>query len=229
MNKQEIKKMIEDASESKKVKDDLMDLICEVIDTLEEKSPSDMKRIEEKMLKSKNIMLSGIDKEYAEWIVNEIYDRNNIKDKLFTYQKAEQLAKQHKIQMDTFTVEDWYIILVMAESDFKELLGTNMDNYVTYAKLWLMDKDSPYGGSMKLYDYLCYVAKIIDSKENNEYEDGNVYTRTTEMYGYPRNYGMRDNMYDRDVYEDTQSHMSSRGGQYQGQMTMNRYGYGRRR
>jgi hypothetical protein len=239
MTKQEIKKMIEEASDDREVKNRLMNMIVDVVGVLEEKQPKELKKIEEKMRMMSDKMMSGIDIEYAEYIVNKIYEKNNIKsDRLFTYQKAEQLAKQHKIPLDDFTIEDWYIVLVMAETDFKELLGTNMDNYVTYAKLWLMDKDAPHGGSMKLYDYLCYVSKVIeDDKEIEEDETGYTHTMT-ESYSrnpYMRNprrsmYGYDEgDMYDRDVYEDTQSHMRSRGGNVQGQMRMNRYGYGNRR
>lgn len=198
MNKHKIRKLIEDAGEDRVVQDKLMEVICEVMEMLEEKDPKEYKEIEKKMYDDGIMhgMDSGFDKQMAEYIVNKIYDRNHMSksDRLFTYQKAEQLAKQHKIDFDDFTLEDWYITLVMAESDFKELLGTNMDNYVTYAKLWLMDKDAPDGGSCKLYDYLVYVAQLLDEDDEKGYDDGydmdyatgGINGRYYGTYNYPR-------------------------------------------
>lgn len=221
MHKKKIRKMIEEAGEDRVIQDKLMDLICEVMEMLEEKDPEEYKEIEKKMYDEGMMrgLDSGFDKDFAEFIVDKIYQNNhmNKSERLFTYQKAEQLAKQHNIPMEDFTLEDWYITLVMAESDFKELLGTNLDNYVTYAKLWLMDKDAPDGGSCKLYDYLVYVAQIIDDKDQEKYgRSDNGYGQGT--YGYMTN---RNGMYGR--YNGMYSYPYSNGMMNRGRMNMGGY------
>ena len=225
MNKSKIRKMIEEAGEDREVQDRITDVICEVMEMLEEKDPKEYKEIEKKMYDDGMMALDGgFDKDMAEYIVDKIYEGNHMSksDRLFTYQKAEQLAKQHNIKMDGFTMEDWYITLVMAESDFKELLGTNMDNYVKYARLWLNDKDAPNGGSCKLYDYLCYVAQVIDDEDSRNFDNGFDYDYDSNRvngqyygsYSYPReSYGnrMRSPMYYDQGNRNT-NRMSRRGG-----------------
>lgn len=192
MTKQDIERLVNETSKDKDVQEQFVMLIKEIMDSLKETNPKEAERIERKMMYYDNGNSKMLNEEDVEYLVNELYQKNNVKqsERMFNMQKVEQLAKQHGLKLDGYSLEDLYLVLVMAETDFKELLGSNMDNYMTFARLWLDDRDYEGMPCYKLYDYMCYVTKMMECDDKGQYDNG--YNNYDNNYGsmYDDRYGM---------------------------------------
>ena len=62
-----------------------------------------------------------------------------------------QVAKSNGIVMDKFNEYDWNYVMNMLYSDYREVLGDSVSNYVRMGHKFLKDKDAPDGKAYRYY------------------------------------------------------------------------------
>lgn len=90
---------------------------------------------------------SHFDEELSKMAVSKMKNTDGTSGGYWTYEQASQLADQHGIHEKG----DFYYVMNMLHSDYAEILGSDVNNYVRMAKAYMCDPDAPDGKVLKLW------------------------------------------------------------------------------
>lgn len=94
-------------------------------------------------------------REWSEDLLSQLDDREK---EFFKKDKVLKRAEELGVSFDEFTLEEFYITVIMLYTDYKKDIGSaSIDPYINMAKDWLKDPDSAlkYGDKLTAYhDYI---------------------------------------------------------------------------
>lgn len=100
------------------------------------------------------------DRDLMEWskrLLGEVEEKDKA---FFKYENIEKKAKDMGIKFDKFSLDEFYVVVLMQFTDYYKTLGTaNMDIYLRLAKDWLCDEDVAMKYGEKLAAYYDYVVE----------------------------------------------------------------------
>lgn len=98
--------------------------------------------------------------EWSEKLKKELEDKDK---QFFSKENIKKKAEEMGIKFDKFSMEEFYVTVLMVYTDYCKTLGTaNMDIYLRLAKDWLEDDDVEVKGSEKLATYHDYIVEGDD-------------------------------------------------------------------
>jgi len=98
--------------------------------------------------------------EWSEKLKKELEEKDK---QYFSKENIKKKAEEMGIKFDKFSMEEFYITVLMVYTDYCKTLGTaNMDIYLRLAKDWLEDDDVKVKGGEKLATYHDYIVEGDD-------------------------------------------------------------------
>ena len=98
--------------------------------------------------------------EWSEKLKKELEEKDK---QYFSKENIKKKAEEMGIKFDKFSMEEFYVTVLMMYTDYCKTLGTaNMDIYLRLAKDWLEDDDVKVKGGEKLATYHDYIVEGDD-------------------------------------------------------------------
>jgi hypothetical protein len=150
------RKLIETASILPNSKE-LMQKITDIFDTLLIELEATHPKFYWETIRELHEAINGphFDETMANWAVSKMKNEDGTLGGHWTIDDTTSIANSQAVLFDKFNKWDWYYVLNMVYSDYFNVIGTDTNMYVQFAKAWIMDKDAPDGKAFKYFLAMC--------------------------------------------------------------------------